>query len=187
MSSKCLTISQLNLPYLVDEEKGNAKFDKSKKVLTVTLPVLPPSKTCPHQPPAQDDAEEEIAVPSPEVGEYANVTTVKTDKVVEENGNLQNERKSECNSTDDSQPSSGNPVTSDDSTKQEPVVDSTPQTLQEDWTSTGEWVCPPFTYRQDDTIIAYCLHTANAKEKSLVKYFDEHFVSPDRYFQWSLQ
>ncbi|XP_022796221.1 protein kintoun-like isoform X2 [Stylophora pistillata] len=29
------------LPYPIDEEKGSAKFDKSKRQLTVTLPVLP--------------------------------------------------------------------------------------------------------------------------------------------------
>ncbi|XP_038072214.1 protein kintoun-like [Patiria miniata] len=32
----------LVLPYPVDEEKGAAKFDKSKSCLTITLPVLPP-------------------------------------------------------------------------------------------------------------------------------------------------
>jgi dynein assembly factor 2 len=31
----------LNLPYPVDENNGNAKFDKTKKILSVTLPVLP--------------------------------------------------------------------------------------------------------------------------------------------------
>lgn len=29
------------LPYPVDEENGSAKFDKSKRRLIVTLPVLP--------------------------------------------------------------------------------------------------------------------------------------------------
>ncbi|KAK3587789.1 hypothetical protein CHS0354_042753 [Potamilus streckersoni] len=32
----------LKLPYQVDEDRGMAKFDKSKKCLVVTLPVLPP-------------------------------------------------------------------------------------------------------------------------------------------------
>ena len=35
---------ELNLPYPVDEDKGSAKFDKGKKRLSVTLPVLPPPK-----------------------------------------------------------------------------------------------------------------------------------------------
>ena len=34
----------LQLPYPVDDEKGGAKFDKSKSCLTITLPVLPPKK-----------------------------------------------------------------------------------------------------------------------------------------------
>eukprot|EP00794_Sanderia_malayensis_P004607 gene4607-5213_t len=33
---------QLSLPYPVDEDKGKAQFDKSRKVLIVTLPVLSP-------------------------------------------------------------------------------------------------------------------------------------------------
>ncbi|RUS80339.1 hypothetical protein EGW08_011908 [Elysia chlorotica] len=31
----------LKLPFPVDEDKGSAKFDKSKKTLTITLPVIP--------------------------------------------------------------------------------------------------------------------------------------------------
>ncbi|CAG5115869.1 unnamed protein product [Candidula unifasciata] len=32
----------LSLPYQVNEDEGSAKFDKSKRTLTVTLPVVPP-------------------------------------------------------------------------------------------------------------------------------------------------
>lgn len=37
----CLNAAKISLPYPVDEENGSAKFDKSKRQLTVTLPVLP--------------------------------------------------------------------------------------------------------------------------------------------------
>lgn len=37
-----LNSTHLSLPYPVDEENGSAKFDKSKRQLIVTLPVLPP-------------------------------------------------------------------------------------------------------------------------------------------------
>jgi len=40
----------LNLPYPVDDKKGQAKYDKNQKCLTVTLPVKPP--TLPLSPPA---------------------------------------------------------------------------------------------------------------------------------------
>lgn len=49
--------------------------------------------------------------------------------------------------------------------------------LPKEWSSKGKWICPPFSYRQDDTIIVFCLHTPSVKEKSLVKYFDDHSVS----------
>ena len=36
-----LYISQLSLPYPIDDSKGEAKFDKSKRRLTITLSVIP--------------------------------------------------------------------------------------------------------------------------------------------------
>lgn len=36
-----LNSEHIALPYPVDEENGTAKFDKSKRQLIVTLPVLP--------------------------------------------------------------------------------------------------------------------------------------------------
>ena len=33
-------MKHIALPYPIDEENGSAKFDKSKRQLTVTLPVL---------------------------------------------------------------------------------------------------------------------------------------------------
>lgn len=40
-SEFCLNMKHIALPYPIDEENGSAKFDKSKRQLTVTLPVLP--------------------------------------------------------------------------------------------------------------------------------------------------
>lgn len=61
---------ELPLAYSVDEEKGEAKFNKQKGQLTVTLPVLPSKETFPFAPgPAQTDAgdkEVEVEVPLPE-------------------------------------------------------------------------------------------------------------------------
>ena len=44
-------------------------------------------------------------------------------------------------------------------------------------TTQGEWVCPPFSYRQEDATVVFCLHTAGAKESTLVKLFDDYSVS----------
>lgn len=41
MSDKPAYKLELKLPYPVDDENGSAKFDKSKKALVVTLPVIP--------------------------------------------------------------------------------------------------------------------------------------------------
>lgn len=60
---------ELPLAYSVDEEKGEAKFNKQKGQLTVTLPVLPSKETFPFTtgPPQTDVGdEEEVEVPSPE-------------------------------------------------------------------------------------------------------------------------
>ena len=45
------------------------------------------------------------------------------------------------------------------------------------WASTGSYECPPFSYRQDEELVCFVLHTAAVKEKSLVSHFDQHQVS----------
>lgn len=45
-----LDCTHLALPYPVEEENGSAKFDKSKRRLIVTLPVLPPPVLSVHTP-----------------------------------------------------------------------------------------------------------------------------------------
>ena len=45
------------------------------------------------------------------------------------------------------------------------------------WTSTGSYECPPFSYRQDEEHVCFVLHTPAVKEKSLVSHFDQHQVS----------
>lgn len=45
------------------------------------------------------------------------------------------------------------------------------------FSSTGQWACPPFTYRQDADGVCFVLHTAGAKEATLVSFFDRNLVS----------
>ena len=47
----------------------------------------------------------------------------------------------------------------------------------QDWSSKGHWVCPQFTYRQENDVVVFCLHVVGVKERSLVQLFDDHFVS----------
>ena len=53
--------------------------------------------------------------------------------------------------------------------------------VTKDWTSKGEWLCPPFIYRQDDSCVYFMLQTSGVKESSMVSHFDEHQVSVEHY------
>ncbi len=55
--------------------------------------------------------------------------------------------------------------------------ESSAPSMREDWVSTGEWSCPPFSYRQDECSVTFVLHTPSVKENSFVTNFDQHFVS----------
>lgn len=48
-----------------------------------------------------------------------------------------------------------------------------------DWSCRKHQACPPFSYRQDDDVVVFCLHTSGVKEGSLVKLFDTTSVSGD--------
>lgn len=56
-----------------------------------------------------------------------------------------------------------------------PTIDHAPP--MEEWASIGEWCCPPFRYRQDDSSVTFVLTTPNVKESSFVTNFGHHFVS----------
>ena len=66
-------------------------------------------------------------------------------------------------------------------TKQEEELVGVVQEVSKDWTSKGEWLCPPFTYRQDDSCVYFMLQTSGVKKSSMVSHFDEHQVSVDCY------
>ena len=49
--------------------------------------------------------------------------------------------------------------------------------VTKDWSSKGEWQCPPFSYRQDENSVFFVLQTPGVKKTSMAKHFDEHQVS----------
>ena len=49
--------------------------------------------------------------------------------------------------------------------------------VTKDWSSKGEWLCPPYSYRQDENSVYFVLQTSGVKRPSMAKYFDEHQVS----------
>ncbi len=162
---------QLALPYPVNDEKAKAKFDKTKRVLTITLPVVPPPPPPPQsfEPPCQPPLVSEIhqdATNQPSQ-EHENILEPlnrqdEDESCVSVNGNKENK---EAESSEDPPPE----------------LNETNQSSafhQGEWSSTGgEWVCPPFSYRQEDDTVAFCLHTPGVKENTLVKHFDDHCVS----------
>ena len=148
----------------MDEEKGKAKFDKASKVLTITLPVLPPP------PPA--DAPPQTPLVTPLEADQDEPTSVSAAPRAE--GRIGGGA-GETQEEEGTEPSPDCP--SADGVMLEhspPVPDSTTAT---NWLRTGDWLCPPFSYRQEDTMVVFCLRTAQVKENSLVQYFDEHYVS----------
>ena len=73
---------------------------------------------------------------------------------------------------------------SDESHDQETLLTTVKPEMKKDWLlSRGEWVCPPFSYRQEEAVIVFCLHTSEVKENSLVKYFDDHSVSLEQFYE----
>ncbi len=137
----------------MDSDKGTAKFDKAKQVLTVTLPVLcPPPMEVP--PILQKQLVKEM---EPTVGSGSESANHDEDK-----------RAHDVPTTNDSPES----TTPDVAT---PTSDHAP--LMEEWASIGEWCCPPFKYRQDESSITFVLNTPNVKESSFVTNFGQNFVS----------
>ncbi len=72
--------------------------------------------------------------------------------------------------------SDANSTDADEHTHENGQESSAPSVL-EDLVSTGEWSCPPFSYRQDECSVTFVLHTPNVKENSFVANFDQRFVS----------
>lgn len=167
----------LALHYPVDEEKGKARFDKTKKVLTITLPVLPPPpapKAPPQSPlvtPLEADGTDNgcsqaESLSSTATASIATKEAEKTSSILEQDGVEQD--KVEDSQTDVDSPCA--PLEQDtDST-------SAIERVQEKCSAKGKWMCPPFSYRQEDAVVVFCLHTAHVKENSMVQCFDEHYV-----------
>jgi dynein assembly factor 2 len=216
------------LHYPVDEDKGKAKFDKASKVLTITLPVLPPSANLPPQAtpqaplitPLDTDTREPLA--TKELDEAS--TPVDFAQVVDpEQSPKGPEQCLEQSSPEgpelspggpEQSPAKGGPGQSPEAPRQSaegpgqsvkgpgqsaegpgqsvkgpgqsaegpgqsaegPILVGVSQPSQ-DWLLKGGWLCPPFSYRQEDTVVVFCLHTPHVKENSMVQCYDDHFVS----------
>ena len=161
----------------MDEEKGTAKFDKARKVLTVTLPVLPPSRQAQLPTPSIVTPLEETDSPKQPAGGEGEAEDLKEEKesVVEDG---LKPKVTMIESTDDTVADLGVCLKEEEASVIVPAAaaQDTHVRTHAQWSAKGEWVCPPFSYRQEDAIIAFCLHTPFVKKSSLVQYFDQHYV-----------
>ena len=180
------------MPFPVDEEKGRARFDKSKHSLTITLPVLP------GKPPTVE----------PLVTEVAPKLTNQDEEPESHDSNKLTNPKESCDSSELTNPeescdsseltnqikASDDAIVNDTITENEGLkLEATPTQptnqisghVSQQWpsSSSGAWQCPPFNYRQDDESVSFVLLTANVKENSLVSYFDQHYVSLTFFYQ----
>lgn len=141
------------------------------------MPVLPPPlQTTHYVSPKQLVSKLEPELRSESESELPNQNENKLDKIP--NGNSATEVESTTEDVDNNDADDGldnSIVHTNLSTQGGPTIS---HTLAEEWISTGEWSCPPFSYQQDESTVTFILHTPSVKEKSLVANFDQSIVSP---------
>ena len=135
----------IKLPYQVDDEVGSAKFDKTRKLLIVTLPVIPG---------------EELKMPS-----FIDDKDIKTTEEVNENALIQ-----ELPPLEEINPA---PIP-DDLPPLEDVNDEQ-QTPQYSPRSTHmvAYALPEFDFSQDSQTVTYLFHVRNVVKDSVSKTFPE--------------
>ena len=189
--------AQLALAYLVEEEHSKAKFDKSTHILTLTLPVLPPKTPLPQpfSPPnnptpdpnneGTTQNEEECTIPllsSEESGSAPAACFLSSENKVAKDGSSLVEEVSDAVGIDCGERLTSLEAVSDveqldeggGSRGSSSQVEGLPSEV---WSSSKHLACPPFSYRQDDSTVVFCLHTPGGKEGSVVKVFEKNHVS----------
>ena len=154
----------LDLPYEVDEENGNAKFDKSKRKLVVTLPVVPAKITNALENGSLDDdmagstaLEDEAAV------EFAEAE--KSEPLIEI---LSSEDYHGRDGVDEANASSEN---SSEETDMLQEHDDTFVQVAEDLKSDIFYAMPSFDYLQDDETVTFILDVKKVKKDTVTKTF----------------
>jgi len=133
----------------VDSDRGTAKFDKSRSSLTVTLPVIPVTEP----------------IVEPVTGPALVTELPAQNDPTELPDGAHNHTESVQADQDTNQPPGAG----------EPANGGLEASL--DWSSTGHWTCPQFSYKQDDSTVSFVLHTPAVNEKSMVANFDKDTVS----------
>jgi len=172
----------LALSYPIEEDKGGAKFDKVKKSLTITLPVVPLQTTLPAENPLVTEVATESInqVQEPESHDlqpHDSEDTITSDSESKlTNQDVEVSHDLDIHSTTNQNAQVGSHDLSTESTNQKPEILPRTAGVPQQWVSMGSYVCPPFSYRQDEESVSFVLHTAAVKETSLVSHFDQHQV-----------
>ena len=160
-------LSQLALSYPVDQNNGKAKFDRSKKCLIVTLPVLPasppPPPPSPHPSPTSELTNQNAESESRDIGHLSEEES--TNQIVDTE---------EQTVADENDEKSKSPTmtSSDDLTNHNTAAAGSHMT----WTSRGGWTAPLFTYRQDNDRVVFVLHSTEIKSSTVVHHYDQQQV-----------
>lgn len=170
------------LSYPIEEDKGGAKFDKVKKSLTITLPVVPLQTTLPAENPlvteVATDSTNQVQEPeSCDLQPHDREDTITSDsesKLTSQDVEVSHDL--DIHSTTNQNAQIRSHDLSTEPTNQKPEILPKTAGVPQQWVSTGSYVCPPFSYRQDEESVSFVLHTAAVKETSLVSHFDQHQV-----------
>ena len=193
---------QLPLSYPVDEEHCTARFDKAKRSLTITLPVIAsvlpplpsPSPSSTNQNgvlESRDQQDKEMTNQITSQGRTSSSSEVETSNGGPTPETTSEEEKEEHTGTGDDIPqvngvivdhrksnyeeSSPSPGWNQDESKhlREPAASSE----ESDWSvSNDQWQCPPFSYNQELERVSFVLHVTSVKRSSLTSFFDANQV-----------
>ena len=150
-------MSQLALPYPVDEETCSAQFNKHNHSLTIVLPVLPHfASTCDSMESVPDmkDTKEDEALPAAKVENVELLNSVSLETLTEI-----------CP-----------PVRDDTSTRADSSHDSVSSQVRSDWSVRDTWTCPPFSYEQSEDHVTIVLHVPHVKKASVTSLLEKNSV-----------
>ncbi|XP_074662466.1 protein kintoun-like [Tubulanus polymorphus] len=159
----------LKLPYAIDENSGTAKFDKSKKRLAVTLPVIPLSNhDLSSSSTAETNSDEAIVqdqpVPAPLIEVLSSSEQVSEPSpapVSRINGTTENEivaEKSNLTTIESHAPATSKDIWGDADVSSTAVI---------------RYSFPGFDCNQDLQTVSYVLHVKNVDRDSVTKTFDQ--------------
>jgi dynein assembly factor 2 len=180
-------VLKLPLHYDVDQDNTTAQFDKSKEVLTVTIPVLPSSTPLPSDgdlvshlsDPTSTEGDfpspTEGDVPTPTEGDFPSPTVLSASSpptsAAEVGLQDLTDRDQAQNPSRTRGDGEGMKQFGDKDELETPSTQSTSLPLL----PSVLWVCPPYRFRQTQDSIVFVFDVKNVVQGSVVTHFDQHW------------